>query len=148
VFAREGADLSVLQHHIHDEVPSLRDHVRGWVPDELEQIVRSLLAKEPEDRPNNARALAAQLRAIAIPEEHVWTQARAAAWWRSYSPPAMAQSTGEVRVIMPGRTKVQRPLAATDERAIAATMAGPTASTQIDRDSYPRPGGRFGDDSR
>ncbi len=148
VFAREGADLSVLQHHIHDEVPSLRDHVRGWVPDELEQIVRSLLAKEPEDRPNNARALAAQLRAIAIPEDHVWTQARAAAWWRSYSPPAPAQSTGEVRVIMPGRTKEQRPLVATDERAIAATMAGPTASTQIDRDSYPRPGGRFGDDSR
>lgn len=28
---------------------------------------------------------------------------------------------------MPGRTKEQRPLAATDERAIAQTLAGPTA---------------------
>ena len=87
--------------------------------------------KEADDRPNNARAVIAQLRAIRIPDEHAWTQARAAAWWRNYSPPAPAQTvpSAEVQVIMPGRTKGQRPLAATDERAIAPTMAGPSGGT-------------------
>jgi hypothetical protein len=131
-----------LHRHINDDVPPLRPKVRGWLPDELEQIVRSLLAKEPDARPNHARALAAQLRAIQIPDEHLWTQARAAAWWRNYTPPAPAQTvpSGEVQVIMPGRTKEQRPLAATDERAIAATMASPLASTKQDRESWPRLG--------
>ncbi|HEX5058112.1 MAG TPA: serine/threonine-protein kinase, partial [Kofleriaceae bacterium] len=144
VFNREGGEAKVLHRHINDEVPSLQDKVRGWLPDELEHIVRSLLAKEPEQRPNNARALAGQLRAIKIPDEYVWTQARAGAWWRTYTPPAPVQPvpSAEVQVIMPGRTKEQRPLAATDERAIAATMAGPSVNTQLDRESYPRIGGK------
>ena len=54
--------------------------------------------------------------------------------------------SAEVQVIMPGRTKEQRPLAATDERAIAATMAGPTASTKLDRESFPRMGNTDGFD--
>jgi hypothetical protein len=33
---------------------------------------------------------------------------------------------------MPGQSVAQRPLAATDERAIAQTMAGPTANTKLD----------------
>jgi serine/threonine protein kinase len=146
VFARDGGEGKVLHRHINDAIPPLRERVRGWLPDELEQIVRSLLAKEPDDRPNHARALAAQLRAITIPDEHVWTQARAATWWRSYTPPAPVANvpSGEVQVIMPGRTKEQRPLEATDERAIAATMAGPLASTQQDRESFPRLGNTDG----
>ncbi|HEY5946373.1 MAG TPA: protein kinase [Kofleriaceae bacterium] len=142
VFSREGGEGKLLHKHINDEVPTLEDKVRGWLPDELVQVIRSLLAKEADDRPSNARALAAQLRAIKIPDEHVWTQARAAAWWRNYNPPAPTQNlpSGEVKVIMPGRTKEQRPLAATDERAIAATMAGPAANTKLDRESYPRLG--------
>ena len=142
VFPREGGEGRVLHRHINEQVPRLADKVRGWLPPELEQVVRSMLAKDPDNRPNDARALAAQLRAIKIPEEHVWTQARAAAWWRNYSPPAPSQPlpSGEVQVIMPGRTKEQRPLAATDERAIAATMAGPAAPTVRDRESFPRMG--------
>jgi serine/threonine protein kinase len=129
VFTREGSDVKVLHRHIHDALPSLRDKVPGWLPAELETIVASMLAKEVEDRPNNARAVIAQLRAIRIPDEHAWNQTRAAAWWRTYSPPAPAETvpSAEVQVIMPGRTKEQRPLAATDERAIAPTMAGPSA---------------------
>jgi serine/threonine protein kinase len=142
VFPREGGEGKVLHRHINEPPPSLRDRVRGWLPDDLERIVLSMLAKDAGDRPNNARALAAQLRAIEIPDEHVWTQPRAAAWWRNYTPPAPVQNvpTAEVQVIMPGRTKEQRPLAATDERAIAATMAGPTANTMRERESYPRVG--------
>jgi serine/threonine protein kinase len=147
VFPRDGGEGKVLHRHINEEVPSLANHVRGWLPPELEDVIRSLLAKDVDDRPANARELAAQLRAIKIPEEHVWTQARAAAWWRAYSPPAPAQPlpSGEVQVIMPGRTKAHRPLAATDERAIAATMAGPAQAmagpaqtTMRERESFPR----------
>jgi serine/threonine-protein kinase len=146
VFTREGGEAKVLHRHINDDVPPMRDKIRGWLPDELEQIVRSLLAKEPDARPNNARALAGQLRAIKIPDEHVWSQARAAAWWRNYSPPAPVANlpSGQVQVIMPGRTKEQRPLAATDERAIAPTMAGPSANTKLDRESFPRMGNADG----
>ncbi len=129
VFTREG-EAKVLHRHIHEELPSLRDKVRGWLPDELEQIVRAMLAKEATDRPRDARALAAQLRAIEIPAEHAWTPERAAAWWLDYNPPAPSVTvpTGEVRIIMPGRSVAQRPIAATDERAIAQTIATPTAN--------------------
>ena len=92
-------------------------------------MIASCLAKEPEDRPADARSLAARLRAIEIPDEHAWTAERAARWWRDYQPPKPAPSvpSAEVQVIMPGRTKEQRPHVAVDERAIAQTMAGPTA---------------------
>jgi hypothetical protein len=108
---------------VHDE-PDLTG-----VPASLAPLVLRCLAKEPEERPTDARTLAARLRAIEIPAEHAWTAERAARWWRDYQPPKPAPSvpSAEVQVIMPGRTKEQRPLAATDDRAIAQTMAGPTA---------------------
>jgi len=73
--------------------------------------------------------LAARLNEIAIPDEHAWTEARAAAWWRDYRPPEPSPNvpSAEQKVIMPGRTAGQRPQAATGERSIAKTMAGPTS---------------------
>ncbi len=129
VFSRDDGEAKVLHKHIYDDVPSLRSIVRGWLPEELEAVIASCLAKEPEERPVDARTIAARLRAIDIPAEHAWTAERAARWWRDYQPPKPAPSvpSAEVQVIMPGRTKEQRPLAATDERAIAPTMAGPSA---------------------
>ena len=104
VFTREGGEQKVLHKHIYDPVPSLRDKMRSWCPAELDAIIRSLLAKEPDDRPSDARAVAAQLRAIVIPDEHAWTQSHAAAWWRTYSPPAPIASvpSAEQQVFMPG----------------------------------------------
>jgi len=129
VFERTGNETKVLQRHLYDDPPELASVVKGWVPRELEMIVQSLLAKEAEGRPNNARSLAAQLKAIKIPDEYAWTEARAVAWWRGYSPPAPIESlpSNEVQIIMPGRSVDQRPVAATDEKAIAQTLAGPTA---------------------
>jgi hypothetical protein len=46
--------------------------------------------------------------------------------------------SAEVQVIMPGRSKDLRPLAATGDGAIAPTMAGPMATTMRERESYPR----------
>jgi serine/threonine-protein kinase len=130
VFPRDGGEAKLFHRHIYDPLPSLRAVMTGWLPDALEAVIASCLAKDVDGRPADARALAARLRAIAIPDDYAWTDERAASWWAAYTPPAPlpALPTGEVQVIMPGRTVEQRPLAATDERAIAQTIAGPTAS--------------------
>ena len=87
VFARELGEEVLLRRHLGVDVPSLRAACTGWIPAELEMIVTALLAKDPDDRPGDARALAAQLRAIAIPAEHAWTEADAEAWWRTNRAP-------------------------------------------------------------
>lgn len=106
VFAREGADVKILHRHIYDPVPSLRGKVKGWYPPELEAVLHACLAKDAGDRPIDARHLAAMLRAIEIPDEHAWTEARALAWWDTYQPalPAPSVSPSEIQVIMPGAT--------------------------------------------
>ena len=74
--------------------------------------------------------LAAMLRAIQIPARvRVDADSAQPRGGPRTSPPKPAPTmpSAEVQVIMPGRTRDQRPLAATDERAIAQTMAGPTA---------------------
>jgi len=130
VFARQGgADAKLLHKHIYEPIPLLREHVRGWLPTELEAILAACLAKEPAARPADARDLARQLRAIAIPPEHAWTDVKARAWWDAYAParPAPSVSTSEVQVIMPDRAE-QRPLAATSDDAIGPTLIGPSGS--------------------
>lgn len=94
VFARPDEE-SAIQSHANDPVPALRPRVKGWLPPALEEIVLRLLAKDPADRPRDARELAAALRAISIPEEHAWTEARAQAWWFAHRPKPMitAEST-------------------------------------------------------
>jgi serine/threonine-protein kinase len=124
VFKRmEGADAKLLHKHLYDPVPSLRDTMRGWCPVELEIAILDCLAKEADQRPANARALAAKLRAITIPDEHAWTAAKARVWWDEYQParPAPTVATDEQQVIMPGKS-AQRPLAATSEDAIGPTI--------------------------
>jgi len=76
-----GDDL--IRTHVSEPLPDLRAIVRGWLPAELERLVVACLAKDPEQRPHDARALADALGAIAIPDEHAWTKAKAIAWWRS-----------------------------------------------------------------
>jgi len=44
------------------------------------------LAKKPHDRPNDARALSALLRAIEIPQAQAWSEAQAQAWWATRKP--------------------------------------------------------------
>jgi serine/threonine protein kinase len=119
VFERDGAGARILHQHIYDAVPSLRARVRGFCPIELERVIEACLAKEIEDRPANARELAARLRAIPIPPEHAWTEAQALAWWSRYQEPAAPEATrdSEVQEIMPGRTERGR------GAALAATVA-------------------------
>jgi len=125
VFAREPGG-GVLRKHLHEPVPRLAERMAGWCPVELEAVISSCLAKDAVDRPSDARALAARLRAIEVPAELAWTGGEAEAWWRGYAPEAVeaGTATGELQVIMPGRTD-ERPLAATSDDAIAQTIASP-----------------------
>jgi serine/threonine-protein kinase len=94
VFARPDEETAI-RSHVNEPVPPLRPRVKGWLPAELEAIVLGLLEKDPERRPEHARALAAALREIEIPEEHAWTEHRAQAWWFTYRPPSTAPDTTE-----------------------------------------------------
>jgi serine/threonine-protein kinase len=108
VFARDG-DPPILRRHIHEPVPRLRDAMTGWCPAELEAAITACLAKDAADRPADARALAALLRAIPIPAEQAWTEARAQSWWRAWQPPVPAPSvsTSAIQLIMPGRIELE-----------------------------------------
>ena len=128
IFPRQGAEAKILHKHIYEPVPGLATQIRGWCPPELEAVIYLCLAKEAEQRPRDARHLAAMLRAIEIPAEHAWTEAKALAWWTAYKPPKPAPqvSPSEVQVIMPVSAE-QRPGHATSEIAISNTLMTPTA---------------------
>jgi serine/threonine protein kinase len=94
VFARPDEEAAI-RSHVSDPVPDLRPRVKDWLPVDLEALVIQLLAKDPQDRPNDARELATRLRQIEIPDEHAWTESRAQAWWSAHRPRPMitAEST-------------------------------------------------------
>jgi serine/threonine protein kinase len=133
VFARETADARILHKHIYDPIPSLAASMAGWCPPALEAVIAACLAKDAEDRPADARALAVMLRAIAIPAELAWTADHAATWWQAHQPtiPTTSMTASEVQVIMPAGTD-QRPRVATSETAIAQTIASPGPPTTRD----------------
>jgi hypothetical protein len=73
--------VTVLAGHLYGPVPDLTALVPGYMPPELDRLLRQCLAKAPEDRPGDAATLASALRAITLPPEEAWTPGRAQAWW-------------------------------------------------------------------
>ena len=110
VFRRGDGGARFFNKHIYDPVPSLRSSTTGWCPLELEEVLAACLAKQPEDRPTNARELGAKLRAIPIPDEHAWTADQARTWWHAYKPPipVTPPTASGIQIIMPGASE-QRP---------------------------------------
>lgn len=103
VYLRDGTGAQLLHRHIYEPLPRLSDQVAGWCPAGLQTALEACLAKDPAQRPPSARHLADWLKAIEVPPELAWTEARAAAWWRAYRPPNPAptsEGAGEVRMIM------------------------------------------------
>ncbi|MFT3694836.1 MAG: serine/threonine protein kinase [Kofleriaceae bacterium] len=103
VFQREN-EAKILHKHIYEPLPQLSQVMTTWCPPELEELIASMLAKDPSARPASARDLGDALRRIAIPEQYEWTREHAQIWWASYKPdqPVPNLPSGEVQRIMPG----------------------------------------------
>jgi serine/threonine-protein kinase len=59
------------------------------IPAALEHLVLACLAKRPEERPQNARALAQALDAIG---GMTWSEEEAGRWWSQHHPPPASMS--------------------------------------------------------
>jgi len=125
VYPRRSGDDAV-HAHVTEPIPTLRDKVRGWLPQELEDVIVSCLAKRPTDRPANARVLADALYAIAIPEEHAWSRAKAVAWWASLTP--IATSAPEASTVAGAVVVAKAPADASTAVNSVVVGAPPTVS--------------------
>jgi serine/threonine-protein kinase len=85
---QEESAMATLVAHVTRR-PDLAAALPGGLPPGLAQLLGQCLEKSPDDRPRDARALAASLRQIELPPAEAWTSERARGWWaerRSHSP--------------------------------------------------------------
>jgi hypothetical protein len=73
-------DIELLHHIVNTEPEPLSEVTTGNLPTELETLVMSCLAKEPEDRPQSVRELRERLETV--PRISAWRQEDAARWWQ------------------------------------------------------------------
>ncbi|HEX2798978.1 MAG TPA: serine/threonine protein kinase, partial [Thermoanaerobaculia bacterium] len=78
VFDRKTALETIHDHASTPPVPPSK-RVATPVPPELERVLLACLAKEPNERPESARALDGRLAEIVLPEP--WTRELAERWW-------------------------------------------------------------------
>jgi len=78
----EGETTMALVHH-HIATPAAPPSTRGelHISEAVDRLVLACLAKDPAERPQSARELAARLEAIEVPKP--WTRERALAWWEA-----------------------------------------------------------------
>lgn len=70
--------VEVCSHHLHSAPVPVEARAAG-VSSELAAIIMGCLAKDPAERPQSAKELAAAVQACDVPR---WTQADAEGWWR------------------------------------------------------------------
>jgi serine/threonine protein kinase len=87
VFHKNTPMLTLLA-HIQEPPPSLDEMVVGGVPHGLKLCIVDCLAKSPDHRPQDARALLTRLVEAErqLEPDQVWTEERAQAWWQKYQP--------------------------------------------------------------
>jgi hypothetical protein len=88
----DGPAMDVLSAHLHVEPPPLREVSPAAVPDLLCDLVMACLAKDPADRPQDARELRQRLEALRLPDHGGWTIDDARAWW--HDRPGLAARLG------------------------------------------------------
>ena len=86
----KNTPMMTLLAHIQEPPPSLDETVVGGVPRALKLCIVDCLAKSPDQRPQDARALLARLTEAEreLEPDQVWTEERALAWWQKYQPSA------------------------------------------------------------
>jgi serine/threonine-protein kinase len=76
----EGQNIvEICAHHLHSTPPP--PSTRATVPDDLERVLLSCLAKDRADRPESAEALSRSFESCR--DAKTWTEADAEAWWRT-----------------------------------------------------------------
>ena len=146
VYSRTMEENDTIRAHVTEPVPALRPKVKGWLPKELEDAILSCLAKDPEDRPADARELIKRLRAIEIPAEHAWSDDRATSWWHNYKPSSVATLEPDAatsmapRTIMPANLDSARGGPPPMPSAAAPTIPSLVRSPKADAGPPPMPG--------
>jgi len=78
VFAGDSV-VEICSHHLHTKPPAPSSRTDAPVPAALDELLLECLAKQPEQRPADAKALIDRLRAI--PLNATWAVVDAEAWW-------------------------------------------------------------------
>jgi len=87
LFERNGS-LPMMMAHINEPPPEFKNRIATFMPAELTTLLLQCLGKKPSQRPSDARALAAALKAIQIPPANEWSEPQAQAWWATRRPKA------------------------------------------------------------
>lgn len=77
--------MALLMKHVTQPITPPSEFMSD-LPNELNELVLSCLAKNPADRPNNAFELAERL--AAVPFDDPWDNHHAEAWWNANMPAA------------------------------------------------------------
>ncbi len=76
--------IAVISQHVAAPPTPPSERTELTIPADLEALVMSLLAKDPDERPETTRDLLDALRACDLPD--TWTEQDAAAWWQRHHP--------------------------------------------------------------
>lgn len=93
---RGATVVEVCSHHLHTPVEPPSERLGAPIPAPLEELILSLLEKDPKARPSSATEVAERLRAMDLPP---YTREQANAWWRDH-----AQEVEANRLAARGRT--------------------------------------------
>ena len=78
--------VAVAAKHLHEAPTSPGARVPEPIPPELDALVMACLAKRPDERPADCRALARELRRIARESTPAWGPEAAQLWWEANLP--------------------------------------------------------------
>jgi serine/threonine-protein kinase len=78
----EGSPMQILMDHVQKKPDPPSSRVPGGLPAEIDRIVLACLEKDPNNRPQTAAELAAELRAV--PRTEDWSEERARRWWLAH----------------------------------------------------------------
>lgn len=73
------SDLEMFNHALHTPAPRASSIAKQTIPPELDDLILSCLAKNPDDRPRNAAEVAERLEGLCA--KYPWRQSEAQAWW-------------------------------------------------------------------
>jgi len=85
VFVEDSA-TKVMKDHVYERPPPPSIRVERAIPQALDQLILSCLAKDRAQRPADARALRDLLERVPIPAEEAWDRDAIEHWWRQHDP--------------------------------------------------------------